>query len=297
MRSKKHIRRQLELHEAYETARRMIHEGDVDGLRTQLSRYPHLAWWQDQADNQGCRNTLLHETSGRGLEEWPENIPLMACTLIKAGATVNRSAETPSLEPPLHQAVSVNNVGVAEVLLQAGADMEASGRFNDTIDTALGYALCYGIKKEHPNFPVNCPELLIRYGATVYLPFAAALGNLTQVKSFFNPDHSLVNRAGLASPERILHQAFLFACKLGQIEVCEYLLYRGANINTQIPFFHYKATGLHLACEYGQQKDMVAFLLENGANPNITDGFYDADAKGWAMFNGQDQVFRLLKNY
>lgn len=288
-------RRQLELHDAYETACRMIHQGDVDGLRKQLDQFPHLAWWQSHADSQGTRSTLLREATGRGMEEWPENASLIAGTLIRAGAKVNEAERPQQQETPLHDAVSVNNVEVTKVLLEAGADTEAPGRFDGSIDTALGYALFYGMDEKNPRFPVNCPEVLMRHGAQVYLPFAAALGNLKQVKSFFRPDHSLLPEAGIAPPKRTLQQAFLFACKSGQLTVCEYLLYRGVDINASIPFFHHRATGLHLACESGQQRELVKFLLSKGADPTIKDGVFDADAKGWAMFNGQDEVFRVLR--
>lgn len=293
---KVNIRHQIALNEAYETACRMIHQGDIEGLKTQLDQYPHLAGWQDHADSLGSRGTLLHEASGRGMLEWPENAHLIAGTLIKAGATINKSKTNQIQETPLHQAVSVNNVPVTKVLLQAGANTEEPGRFDRTIDTALGYSLFYGLDEKNQRFAVNCPELLLRYGARVYLPFAAAMGHLTQVKSFFKPDHSLLPEAGLADATKTLQQAFLFACKFGQIEICEYLLYRGVDINACIPFFHHHATGLHLACENGQQKELVTFLLKNGANPAIKDGVYDADAKGWAMFNGQDEVFGVVIN-
>lgn len=288
------IRHHLKLNEAFGIACRMIQEGDVEGLRSQLNQYPHLARWQDHADSQGSRGTLLHEASGRGMLEWPENAHLIAGTLIKAGATVCKPRNNQQQETPLHQAASVNNVPVTKVLLQAGADTEEPGRFDGTIDTALGYALFYGMNEKNQRFPINCPDILVKYGARVYLPFAAAMGYLSRVKSFFNPDHSLLPEAGLGKPELTLQQAFLFACQQGQIEVSEYLLYRGVDINARIPFFHHYATGLHLACESGQQKELVAFLLKNGANPTIKDGVYGADAKGWTMFNGQDEVFEVI---
>ena len=292
MRSK---RRNWQMDDAYQTACLMIQNGDVESLRVQLESYPNLIGWKDFPDGRGTSCTLLHEACGRGPADWHENAPRIARELIRAGANVNRNSPDEKGETPLHEAVSINNVEVAKVLLQAGANPETPGRFDGTIDTALGYALFYGQKEGVQRFKLNCPELLIQHRAIVYLPFAAAMGDLTTVKRFFRPDHNLLPSAGLADQKKVLAQAFLFACRHGQVDICEYLLYRGANINAQINFFDYPAaTALHLACSQGHQRDLVKFLLEKGADPTLRDGFYDTTAGGWAMFFGQDEVYQLL---
>ena len=289
-------RRNWELDHAYQTACRMIQNGDVESLKHQLEHYPNLASWRDCPDGRGTSCTLLHEACGSGPMDWHENAPRIAQELIRAGAPINNLPPNEKGETPLHEAVSVNNIEVAEVLLKAGANPEMTGRFDGTIDTALGYALFYGSKEEIPKFRINCPELLIQYRAIVYLPFAAAMGDLGQVKRFFRPDHQLQPNAGLADRQKVLAQAFLFACQNGQQDICEYLLYRGADVNAQIDFFHFPSTtGLHLACSQGHQKDLVQFLLEKGADPTVQDGLYETNAEGWAMFFGQDEVYRLFK--
>ena len=40
---------------------------------------------------------------------------------------------------------------------------------------------------------------------------------------------------------------------------------------------------------------MVQFLIERGADTNIKDFRYQADALGWAKYNGQDQVVAYLE--
>ena len=225
----------------------------------------------------------------------PETAPAIASELIRAGAEVNAPGQIQQGETPLHQAVSNNNVEVAEVLLKAGADPEITGRFDGTLDTALGYALFFGLNDHLPTFRLNCPELLIGHGAKVYLPFAAALNDLHNVRKFFFPDHSLHPAAGLAPSEITLQQAFLFACRHGHYQICEYLLYRGAKVNAALDFFQYqKVTGLHLACEKGLNPDLIRLLLRNGADLKARDEVYQASPAGWAMFFGQDQAFDLL---
>ena len=171
---------------------------------------------------------------------------------------------------------------------------EIEGRFQNHIDTALGYALFYGADESLEQFRVNCPALLLRHGAKVYLPFAAAMNEFNWVKRCFTPDGNLNPIAGPGHPSILLSQALLFACRYGHIEICDYLLYRGADINARIPFFEHYATALHMACEHGQQTELVDYLLKKGADPEIKDKVYDANAVGWAMFCGQDEVFKLF---
>ena len=42
---------------------------------------------------------------------------------------------------------------------------------------------------------------------------------------------------------------------------------------------------------------MVQFLVERGADMNIKDFRYQADALGWAKYNGQNQVVSYLEQF
>jgi ankyrin repeat protein len=243
------------------------------------------------------QNTLLHEVTGMGELEWPESAPEIALLLIENGSEVDATEQQSRGETPLHHAVSVNNVEVAEVLLKKGADPEKTGRFDGTMDTALGYALFYGTDARLKRFFRNCPELLMDYGARVYLPFAAAMNKIDEVKSAFLGKSQLRRGVGKADDKTTIQQAFLFACRYGHIDVADYLLQKGANINASIPFFTHQATGLHLACETENSVELVRFLLKKGVNPKIKDGVYNATAEGWAMFCGQDKTYKALRNF
>jgi len=283
----------LELDEAFQSARRMIEDGQADELRQLLQQYPALARWRDHPDSRGMQHTLLHEVTGMASVEWPEQASEIAQLLIEFGAEVDSCEQLNKGETPLHQAVSVNNVEVARTLLMNGADPERRGRYNSTVDTALGYALFYGADEHLPRFPVNCPQLLLQFDARVHLPFAAALNRIQKVRQLLirigDPPHP--------EDQLLLQQALLFAGKYGRIEMAELLLEHQADINATIPFFHLQATALHLACEANQRTEMVAFLLKRGADPTIRDGVYDATPLGWAMFCGQDKVYKLLRRY
>jgi ankyrin repeat protein len=287
----------MELTNLYDQARILVKAGALHELKSMIDRHQQLVALRDIPDNRGMQNTLLHEATGMGELDWPETASEIASLLIECGSEVDATEQEGQGETPLHHAVSVNNVEVAEVLLKKGADPEKTGRFDGTIDTALGYALFYGTDSRLKQFFRNCPELLIDFGARVYLPFAAALNQLADLTRFVAAKGQLQPGSGKADDATTIQQAFLFACRYGHVEAADFLLEKGADINAKIPFFTHQATGLHLACENNNQVSMVRFLLEKGANPKIKDDVYNANAEGWAMFCGQDKVYKALRQF
>jgi len=273
----------------------MVESGDVDGLAEYLEKFPGLVDARAHPDGAGYCPTLLHETARQSDQELGEMLAAIAACLLRDGAAINAGVLGATGETPLHYACRAQNAAVAEVLLRAGASLEVPGAYNDGIDTPLGYALFYGRPFTRAALP-HCVHLLLHYGAQVHLPFAAALGRLERVRQFFHSHGGLLPTAGIGAPERLLAQALFFAACYGYIEVADHLLQQGAGINTCMPFFEHHCTPLHLACEYGQQTDFVAFLIDRGADPTAADRRYDATPLGWAMFCGQDEVFRLLRS-
>ena len=73
-----------------------------------------------------CYRTLLHAAT-----DWPghfPNGPAVVERLVAAGADVNAQSRFSShTETPLHWAASSDDVAVLDALLDAGADIEASG--------------------------------------------------------------------------------------------------------------------------------------------------------------------------
>lgn len=286
----------ITIEEIYAAAQRMIHDGDIAQLKLLLRKHPELVYSRDLPDGRGMQNTLLHEVTGMGTLTWSENAPAIAQLLIESGAPLNVRERPDFGETPLHHAVSINNAPVAKVLLEAGANPELKGRYDGIVDSALGYALFYGTDERLESFRVNCPELLIRYGAELKLPFAAALGDLKKIKAFFsaNPNLSAVDKKPPSN--KMINLAFLFASKYGNLEVATFLFKKGAEINARISFFNQEVTALHVACETGRSIPLIRFLLKNGADPTIKDGVYNATPEGWAMFCGRDKVYRLMRN-
>ena len=103
-----------------------IQDGDLARLWRLLDEHPGLATARIGDEGPGGMScALLHVVT-----EWPGHFPNGAATvalLAEAGADVNARFAGPHAETPLHWAASSNDVAVLDALLDAGADIEASG--------------------------------------------------------------------------------------------------------------------------------------------------------------------------
>ncbi len=136
----------------------------------------------------------------------------MARVLIDAGADPNalttaRDSDIPGpgSETPLHWAASSDDVDVAAVLIEGGADLEApNGSIGTPLDNAVGYA-CWHVAR-----------LLVTQGARVDKGLAlGALGLLGRLEVLLVP--------GL-EPEQV-SQGFWHACAAGERRAAERLLH------------------------------------------------------------------------
>ena len=143
-----------------------IHSGDVGSLTVLLREHPGLASAR-LVDEKGSSGTPLHAVT-----DWPGYFPHgpeVAATLLDAGADPNAHIEGSwHAETPLHWAASSDDVDVARVLIDRGADVEAVGASiagGAPLDDAVGYG-CWQVAR-----------LLVERGARVdRLWQAAALG-------------------------------------------------------------------------------------------------------------------------
>src|SRR5882724_937037 len=143
-----------------------IRLGDVAMVSELLAASPELA----VARVHGGR-TALHVVT-----DWPgyfPNGPQIARRLLDAGAEPNAMTEGKGApETPLHWAASTDDVDVAEILIDAGADLETPG---GSIGTPLANAVGYGCW--------NVARLLVARGARVeYLWQAAGLGLIGRIE-------------------------------------------------------------------------------------------------------------------
>jgi ankyrin repeat protein len=183
-----------------------IRNGDLEALNRLLRDNPNLA-----IARIGTSRTLLHIAT-----DWPGNFPHSAATiaaLIRSGAEVDARSTGPPAETPLHWAASSDDVAALDVLLDHGADIEASGALIGG-GTPLGDAVAFG--------QWRAARRLVERGARTTLWQAAALGLMPRIKEYF-----AIN--ALPAPDEVTN-AFWCACHGGQRSAAEYLFHRGADL-------------------------------------------------------------------
>jgi len=272
-----------------------IKSGDLEVLKSLLRQEPTLA----TARSSTSHPTLLQCLTLEAVEV--PNQVAMAKVLIDAGADITG---------PLVAAASIDNVAVAATLLDAGA------RVNGTGWSPLEEALYWGNK--------GVVNLLLERGASLHnLRIAAGLGRVALIASFFNSDGGLKPEAGkidwpfgdpltstLPKPIKedlqakidarsntspnIINNAFIYACMHNHVEAARLLLQKGAAIDSIPPGFDFAGTGLHYAAVNGH-REMVEFLLEQGANPNVKDQKVNKSPAGWADYGGHKALSDYLE--
>jgi outer membrane protein assembly factor BamB len=93
--------------------------------------------------------------------------------------------------------------------------------------------------------------------------------------------------------DNLTKDAFLKAAREGDLEIVKAAIKSGIDVNTPT---EYNATALSYACERGHV-DVVEYLLEQGADPNIKDTFYNATPLTWAQMKDHKPVMvQLVKH-
>jgi ankyrin repeat protein len=252
----------------FEAAVDAIVNGDAATVRDLLHADPGLA---RVCSTRRHGATLLIYTAANGVEQYrqitPPNIVDIAETLLNAGADVNATADLyggqcATLELTA-TSVHPREAGVQQPLMELLLARGASIA-KPTLITAC-------LANGHP----KAAEFLAARGAPVDLPAAAGLGHLDTAKALYDT----------ASPN---HQrnAFLYACAHGRNRVVEFLLKKGADLTA------HRADGqtaLHWAI-VGGQFDTVKLLLRHNPplrQPNIYGGTPLSQAI-WSSEHGRD---------
>jgi len=243
----------------YAAATEAIRTGDVRALSRLLREHPQLASARGQ-DGRTCLNQV-GDWPGR----WPRRLE-SAALLIDAGASVNARAGDPDTgETTLQWAVSCYDAALTELLIEAGSPVNG---LNDS-RRPLAQALFYESG--------DAAQVLIRHGAAIDLEFAAGLGRLDLLPTFFGDDGSLLPSAGAHHPpvnepvgpaddagSELLDQALVYASINAQAEAAGYLIDRGADVNGEPSGFTHRIPMVTWAKHH---PDMVAFLVGRGARP------------------------------
>jgi uncharacterized protein len=192
-----------------------IQSGDLPTVHHLLASDPGLAHLRI-VDHQGVARSLMHVAT-----DWPghfPNVAAMIAALATAGVDVNaRMSPHPKdpncVETPLHWAASSNDVTAIDALLDAGADIEATGAIftgGAPLSDAVVFANWAAARR------------LVERGAKPTWWQAAALGLLDVV-------HARWAESTPPTKEEIT-QAFWHACRGAQQATAAFLLERGADV-------------------------------------------------------------------
>ncbi len=267
---------------AFHPAILAIASGNLDKLRELIATDPTLATRRSRVSHPSLL-CFVAVDGGLGNIPQPE---AAAEVLIEAGS---------ELDDPLLAAASVDARGVADALIDAGANVSGAGPWTP-LDEALYWS--------HTEL---AHHLVARGAQPRSLRAAAGVGDAARVDACFDDDGGLVTSlAGeLGSPwpdrvpprphdpEDVVDQAFVIAVLNDELDVAEGLLGRGALIDGRPPGFHWGGTALHGAISIGAL-GAVDWLLDHGADPAIVDTEHGADAAGWARHFGHDDLAERL---
>jgi ankyrin repeat protein len=251
----------------------MLDGGDVNGLRSHLRLHPDLVHRRVlfEGDNYFTNPTLLEfvaeNPTRRG--RLPSNIVDVARVILDAGGEKDDSSKNSTLALVSSSSIArecKSQIPLIELLCERGADPNV-GRYD---------ALSYG--------EFAAAEALIRLGADIDLPTAAATGRIDVV------------RAALpVSDGEERQRALGFAAQHGHADIVLLLLDAGEDPNRFSPVGgHSHATPLHQAAGAGKL-DCVRLLVERGARTDIADILFGATPLGWAEFGGHSEIAEFLR--
>lgn len=265
--------------------REILESRDVTRLRALLDQYPELAvepmlHWCDHPRGVSPLAYVAMMRYDTSLGRWrdaPGTGPI-ARALLDAGAPVDGAIT--DCETPLMTAASYGDVEVAQVLVDAGADLTATASADAggvPGGTALRHAAVFGMDE--------VAEVLLTAGATDLVQ-AAAAGDITSVLTSHTPEGDRV-------------AALRIAAARGRLQVIEQLLAAATPVDGVDAD---GSTALHEAA-YSGRVDSAQHLLDRGADPRRRDNRFHGTPLDWCRHrrhevgpgHGHDEVEKLLE--
>ena len=251
----------------------LLDAGDVARLRAHLLNHPDTVKKRlnFEGGNYFRTPTLLQFCAENPIRNGtlPLNIADVARTILDAGGKDDR----PSIDETL-------------MLVSSGRIARERG-----VQVPLIDLLCeYGADPDHAMMPAlahgefAAADALIRLGATIDLPAAAALGRTRDARNLL-PCATAEDR----------HRALALSAVHGRAEIVALLLDDGEDPNRYNPVgFHAHSTPLHQAA-YSGHADVVKLLVERRADLTIRDILYDGTPLDWAEYAGQTSIAAYLR--
>ena len=266
----------------FEAAADAICKGDVNTLKRLLREEPKLIHARSTREHKA---TLLHYVSANGVEGYrqktPKNIVEIAEVLLNAGADVNAEAEVYGGGATALGLVATSvhpfRAGVQNPLLQLLLDHGADIDHQTSAGNRQNAVMgCLA------NGRGEAAVFLADRGAQLDLEGAAGVGRLDVVKAFFNTDGSLKRKTN----RKKLLSAFQHACFWGRLNVVEFLLDKGVDLSAHQGDGQ---TPMHCAA-IGGQLETIKFLLKQNAPLEVKNS-YGGTVLGqtlWSAAHGGD---------
>jgi hypothetical protein len=261
---------------AFEAAVSAVVSGDGRKLGRLLRAHPRLVHARSTREHGA---TLLHYVSANGVEGYrqlsPDNSGEIAEMLIDAGADVNATTDV------------YEGKCTALGLVATSSPPSAAGVQREVIDILLKHGARMDLRGSvgHDgqlvrgclaNGQPQAAEYLASRGAPLDLEGAAGLGRLDAVER-------LIARA----PRKAVVAAFLLSCAYGRAPVIDYFVaHGGVDVDTELKGHGDGHTGLHVAAFHGQL-EAVRVLLKNGANVHAIDKTWKTPPLVWALTGWQ----------
>jgi ankyrin repeat protein len=179
---------------------------------------------------------------------------------------------------PLHHAAAKNRPDVARLLIELGADPNATDVTGATPLTTAA----------QENAGEEIIAMLLQAGARIDFIAAVNLKRYDLAEAMLREDPA---RIGPNGRDTI---ALHLSVSRKDAQSVRWLIEHGVDVNAKRELWDCNHTALHMTAENGAV-DIARMLLNAGGDPSIRDDKYDGTALGWAEFCGQGEVARLLR--
>ena len=249
----------------------LLDAGDAAGLRAHLNQHPNLAHQHIafEGGNYFRNPTLLEFVAENPVRHGtlPQNIVQVTKVILDAGVEPSALNETLMLVATGSVPRECGKqIPLIDLLCDHGADPHS----------AIHATALHG--------EMEAVHALIRRGARIDLPVAAALGRIEESQRLL---------PGANSTDR--HLALALAAQFGQVEIVRLLLDAGENPNRYNPVGgHSHSTPLHQAAAAGHN-ELVRLLVERGARLDLKDVLWRGTPADWARHEGKTEIEAYLR--
>ncbi len=249
----------------------LIDAGDATGLRALLKANPKLVHQHVlfEGGNYFRSPSLLEFVAENPVRHGslPPNIVEVTRAILDAGPDIASRNETLMLVATGSVARECKvQIPLIDLLCERGADPNSAIRVAAVLD-------------EHVSV-----RALLRHGAKLHLPVAAALGLTAEFDQLLKT----------ASAED-RHLALATAAQFGHVNIVRALLDTGENPDRyNLPGGHSHATPLHQAAGIGHEA-VVHLLVERGARLDLKDVLWHGTPADWAAHEGKTEIEKYLR--